>query len=151
MFSSYLSNTSFWICLFSVVSAQLLKVITNLVVERKVNWEKGLGTGGMPSSHASMVMTIVTLVFFLEGPDSLFFTAVSVFGAIVLWDACGVRQAAGKHAEILNELINEFRHLFEPKEFSQALKTALGHTGLQVIAGMIYGTLVGYFAIRIFY
>ncbi len=141
----------FWLCIFSLFSAQLLKTIVNMLQAHTFDIRKSLSTGGMPSSHSSLVTTLITLMAFTQGGDSNEFAISLVFGGIVMYDAMGVRQAAGKHAEILNQLLENFHEVFHEKNFPVALKTMLGHTFNQVMAGMAYGFLVGYFGWRWFF
>lgn len=91
----------------------------------------------MPSSHAASVAALSTSVGLSEGFRSALFGATLFFSLIVMYDAAGLRRAAGKQAAILNRLIEEhFRH---PEEKAQKLIELLGHTPLEVLVGAILG------------
>ncbi len=140
-----LENKFIWAALLASMSAQVLKVLINFIVEKKVDMERLTSTGGMPSSHSAAVTAAAVCIGLSEGWGSPVFAVAAIFGSIVIYDATGVRRAAGLHAEILNELIREFSHLFDQKERPKALKTLLGHTYPQVFFGTIFGALVGLF------
>ncbi len=124
--------------------AQLAKVILILVMERRMAWDRLTETGGMPSSHSAAVAALATSCGIQYGLNSPYFAISIVFGSIVIYDATGVRRAAGRHAEILNSLILEMSHLFEEGDKPKALKTLLGHTYPQVFMGTILGILIGF-------
>jgi len=134
-----LTNPLFISPLIAMLSAQILKVFLILILERSWVPERFTGTGGMPSSHSSTVAALSTSSAIMYGVDSPFFAISVVFGSIVIYDATGIRRAAGKHAEILNEFLEEFSHLFEEGKRPKALKTLLGHTYPQVFAGLGIG------------
>ncbi len=135
-------NRILWSVIISLIAAQILKVLTVLITEGKLDAQRLRGTGGMPSSHSSSVTALAVSVGFTEGFASTEFTISLVLAFIVMYDACGIRRAAGRHAEILNELIqvwdDAFRDGFEP----QKLKTLLGHTLPQVFFGAVLGLIV---------
>jgi len=99
----------------------------------------------MPSSHSATVAALTTTCGMLYGMGSPYFAICIIFGSVVIHDATGVRRAAGKHAEILNNLLSELSHLLEQGKNEKALKTLLGHTYPQVFAGTIFGVIIGYF------
>jgi acid phosphatase family membrane protein YuiD len=139
-----LTNQLVLSALLAMVLAQVSKVLLILLTERR--WVPGrvTETGGMPSSHSATVSALCTSCGLKYGVDSPFFAITLVFGIIVVYDATGVRRAAGRHAEILNELIENFSHLFEEENRPRALKTLLGHTYPQVIAGSGLGLAMGF-------
>lgn len=123
----------------ALFSAQSLKIITNMIKERRFNFRVVVGTGGMPSSHTALVIAVTTTVGLTEGFNTPLFDVSLVFSSIVMYDATGVRQAAGKQAAILNKIMEEFQHhSFQ----EQRLKELLGHTRLEVIGGALYGVMV---------
>ena len=91
--------TTVWFCI------QLFKVIWDLVATHKFNFKRILGAGGMPSSHTGVVTTIATMIGKTQGIDSPIFALALAFSFIVMYDAAGVRRAAGKQAKLLNKLI----------------------------------------------
>ena len=91
----------------------------------------------MPSSHAASVCTLSTLVGQREGFRSSLFCVTLFFSLIVMYDAAGLRRAAGRHATVLNRLIDE--HFKNPEEGAQKLMELLGHTPLEVLVGALLG------------
>ena len=118
--------------------AQVLKVIYVLITERRFDLERITGSGGMPSSHSAFVSAMTTAVGLTEGFDSSFFAIAFVLSFIVMYDASGVRKAAGEHAKVINDL-QEMLH----KEVPVYLKELLGHTRLEVIVGSLLGIAIG--------
>ena len=139
-FSDILNNHVLIVALIACLTAQGLKAIIELVRNRKLNLQVMVGTGGMPSAHSALVTALACGVGQTLGWASPMFAATLVFAIIVMYDAAGVRQAAGKQAKVLNQIIDE---LFQEKpEISEArLKELLGHTPFQVIAGSILGVM----------
>jgi acid phosphatase family membrane protein YuiD len=122
--------------------AQILKVFTNYFKVKKFDAERIVGAGGMPSSHTALVVSLAAAIGFQTGWNSPFFAIASVLAGIVMYDAAGVRRAAGKQARILNKLIGEYHANHAVRE--GRLKELLGHTPVEVFAGAILGMLVAY-------
>ena len=140
---SLLENVPLIAAIIATVIAQVLKVVLVLATERRWAFERMLETGGMPSSHSATVAGLATSVGLVEGLGSPFFALALVFGGIVMYDATGIRRAAGMHAQMLNDLVDELAHLFDEGFQPQALKTLLGHTYPQVVVGAIIGVATG--------
>ena len=140
-----LTNTPLWAAIAGTVVAQVLKVLLVLVTERSWTPDRFLETGGMPSSHSAAVAALTTSVGFEYGVASPLFALTAVFGGIVMYDATGIRRAAGMQAELINDLVEELNHLFDEGFQPQVLKTLLGHTYPQVIVGALLGVLTGLF------
>jgi acid phosphatase family membrane protein YuiD len=104
---------------------------------RHWNLRRFVETGGMPSSHAASVSTLSTMVGLHEGFRSSVFGVTLFFSLIVMYDAAGLRRAAGRHAEVLNRLIDE--HFKNPEEGAHKLMELLGHTPLEVLVGALLG------------
>ena len=125
-------------------AAQIIKTIIHGLLEGEWKPERLVGSGGMPSSHAATVCALVTAVAYNYGPNSFEFTISFLLAIIVLHDARGVRLETGKQAEILNEIVKYLRmeegHTTLPEK---ELKELVGHTPIQVGAGMIIGIIVG--------
>jgi acid phosphatase family membrane protein YuiD len=121
-------------------TAQVLKVATSSIREHRLSWRMLLSAGGMPSSHTAIITSITVGIGIREGIASpLFALAVGVAG-VVMYDAAGVRRAAGHQAAVLNEIIDE---LFQGHPISEVrLRELLGHTPLQVVGGAILGVAV---------
>ena len=106
---------------------------------RRWNLRRFVETGGMPSSHAASVAALSTAIGMEEGFRSPMFSATLFFSLIVMYDAAGLRRAAGRQAAVLNRLIDE--HFKHPEEGTQKLMELLGHTPLEVLVGALLGTL----------
>ncbi|QDZ23550.1 hypothetical protein HOP50_10g60890 [Chloropicon primus] len=128
--------------LLSFFFAQVAKVFTTWYLDRKWDLTRLVGSGGMPSSHSAFVVGLCTAVGFASGTSSVEFAVCFVFSAIVMYDASGVRQHAGKQANVLNQIISELppEH---PVSDVRPLKDTLGHTPTQVFAGACTGVIVG--------
>lgn len=123
------------------VGIQTFKVIWDLIVTNKFNFKRILGAGGMPSSHSAVAMSIATMIGKKEGIQSPIFALSIVFAFVVMYDAAGVRRAAGKQAKLLNKLV-ETPGLTNV-EVQEKLVEVLGHTPVQVFVGAIIGVIVG--------
>ncbi|MBR3249381.1 MAG: divergent PAP2 family protein [Clostridia bacterium] len=120
---------------------QLFKVIYDLVTTKKFNFKRIMGAGGMPSSHSAVVTSLATLIGKNEGVNSPIFALSLIFAFVVMYDAAGVRRAAGKQAKILNKII-ETPGLTN-QEVSEKLVEVLGHTPTQVFVGALIGVVAG--------
>lgn len=124
-----------WCCI------QLFKFITDFVINRKPNFRRLFGAGGMPSSHSAVVATLTTLIGKEYGLGSAIFAVSFVFSLIVMYDAAGVRRAAGKQATLLNKLVENYPN--SNVIVTEKLVEVLGHTPFQVLVGAVIGILVG--------
>ena len=121
--------------------AQGLKVVFAWRKTGYFSWERLYGAGGMPSAHSTVVCSLVASVIRVEGFASSYSAVAIIFAFIVMYNATGVRQAAGKHAEALNKIIIQSRLNGHVSEIP--LKELLGHTPLEVLAGAVLGLVVG--------
>ena len=126
--------------MLSWFSVQLIKFITDIIKNKKINLKVLVASGGMPSSHSSVVTSLMTLIGLNEGFNSILFAIAFVFGLIVMYDAAGVRRAAGKQAGILNQLIYSNQVKVDTNE---KLKELIGHTPKQVFVGALWGIILG--------
>lgn len=125
---------------------QVLKVIIVLLTERRIDFGRFVGAGGMPSSHSATVCTLSVLIGRVLGFCSPEFAIAFVFSLIIMYDAAGVRRAAGQQASVLNKMLDNWYST--DHEFTEIeLKELLGHTPLQVIMGAIIGIFIGLFAV----
>ena len=124
-----------WFCI------QTFKVIWDLVTTHKFNFKRIIGAGGMPSSHAAITTTIATMIGKSAGFDSPIFALAFIVSCVVMYDAAGVRRAAGKQAKLLNKLI-ETPGLTNV-QVQEKLVEVLGHTPVQVFVGAAIGIIVG--------
>ena len=120
---------------------QLFKLIYDLVTTKKFNFKRIMGAGGMPSSHSAVVAGITTLIGKYEGVDTPLFALSLTVAFVVMYDACGVRRAAGKQAELLNKLVETPG--LTGVQVSERLVEVLGHTPVQVLVGALIGIGVG--------
>ena len=126
-------------CLLIII--QVYKFVYELVVNKKINFKRLFGAGGMPSSHSAVVCSEAVLIGRVMGFDSTIFALALTFAGVVMYDAAGVRRAAGKQARILNKLISTPG--LTKEEVNEKLTEALGHTPFQVFIGALIGILVG--------
>jgi uncharacterized protein len=138
-----LDNVPLVAAVTATIVAQVVKVVLVLATERRWAFDRLLETGGMPSSHSAAVAGLATAVGIVEGVGTTYFAVALVFGSIVMYDATGIRRAAGMHAQLINDLVSELAHLFDEGFQPQALKTLLGHTYPQVIVGALVGITTG--------
>jgi len=142
-------NPVLFISLFAWALAQFIKVPIEYLYTRKINWALWFSSGGMPSSHSALVTATMLSVGLFYGFDTPIFAVSVAVAMIVVYDATGVRREAGRHAEKINILINEFLsgHPISDKQ----LKEVIGHTPAQVMAGVALGFVIPilfYFAWR---
>ena len=128
----------------AVILAQITKFFVHLIWKRKVDLRLFTTTGGMPSSHAAGVMGLSTTVGLICGWNSIEFSMAVGYALVVMYDAAGVRRAAGKQAACLNKIIMDV-YKQELKEAGGRLKELLGHTPMQVVAGAIFGVAYAYY------
>lgn len=121
--------------------AQVLKVILVCITHKKLDFTRLVGSGGMPSSHSSITMSLTMSVGFVNGFDSVPFAICMILSFVVMYDASGVRRSAGQQAMILNKLVEEWEH-GSFINTDKKLKELLGHTPLEVFAGAILGILI---------
>jgi acid phosphatase family membrane protein YuiD len=121
--------------------AQAAKVILTSWRQRRLNLRVLAETGGMPSSHAAIVMGMTTAVGKYAGVSSAAFAIALIFSFVVMYDAAGLRRAAGRQAAILNRLVEDLVHMRGMQE--QRLRELLGHTPVEVVVGALLGIGVG--------
>lgn len=121
---------------------QLFKLIYDLVTTKKFNFKRILGAGGMPSSHSAVVVSLATMIGKSQGITSPIFGLAVIFAFIVMYDAAGVRRAAGKQAQILNKIVQTPG--LTGVEVTEKLQEFLGHTPTQVFVGAFIGLIVGF-------
>ncbi|CAM3132011.1 divergent PAP2 family protein [Streptobacillus felis] len=135
-----LGNKIIDVVFISAMIAQLYKCFSPIFKGKKIDFSRIFSTGGMPSSHSSSTMALSVSVGIVKGFNSVEFAIALVFAIVTMYDATGIRQEAGKHAKILNSIIEEKRFL--DKEEIKELKEFLGHTPLEVFIGALLGILV---------
>ena len=133
------NNECLWIPIITWFIVQSLKVIIDLIKNKKLNVRRLWGSGGMPSSHSALMCSLATTVAYSHGVDSALFALSVIFAMVVMYDAAGVRRAAGKQARVLNQIIeSEGKNI----NMQEKLMELLGHTPVEVFAGAILGIVV---------
>jgi len=130
---------AFEIAALAAIAIQLYKGLFAWIHHGRPNFRRFVETGGMPSSHAASVSALTTSVGIQNGFNSLLFGVTLYFSLIVMYDAAGLRRAAGRQAIILNRLIDE--HFAHPEKETQRLMELLGHTPFEVLVGASIGIL----------
>lgn len=139
-FNELYNNQTLWVSILSWFVAQFIKVISVLLTEKRFDFSRFIGSGGMPSSHSSFVTALSVMIGFEYGFDSPLFAVCIVFSFIVMYDASGVRRAAGKQASILNQIVEHWDEGVEIQ--GERLKELIGHTPFEVIAGAALGIII---------
>ncbi len=125
----------------AAIIAQILKFLGYLITHQSINFKILTTTGGMPSSHSAGVVSLATLVGLICGFDSVEFAIATGFALVVMYDAAGLRRAAGKTAACLNKMMEEF-YEGKPLNPQTKLKELLGHTPFEVFVGAILGIAI---------
>jgi acid phosphatase family membrane protein YuiD len=120
--------------------AQLLKVPIEYLETRRWNWALLVQAGGMPSSHSSLIVAATHGIGLSMGFDSALFALAFAMAMIVIYDATGIRRQAGKHAELINAMINDLAAGHPLKE--EQLREVLGHTPMEALGGIFLGLIV---------
>lgn len=128
--------------------AQIIKTIINYIITREFNWERLVGSGGMPSSHSATVCALLTATIYEYGLKGFEFPMAFLFAVIVMYDAMNVRMETGKQAVILNIFLRneQFAKVIDENgkhKLPGILKEYVGHTPTQVVAGMLLGIIIG--------
>ncbi|MBK4730334.1 divergent PAP2 family protein [Oxynema sp. CENA135] len=144
-FGNIIDNRVLLVATLACIIAQAIKLAIHSIRYRKLNFRVLVETGGMPSAHSALVTALAAGIGQTVGWNSTEFALATIFAVIVMYDAAGVRQAAGKQARILNQIVEEIFE--EHQDFNEArLKELLGHTPFQVIVGAILGVLISWVA-----
>lgn len=148
--SSLWENHALWGALLSFALAQFLKFVLVWIKGGKADYKRIFGAGGMPSSHSAAITGLTVGVMIDHGVGSTMFALCFVMTVIICYDASGVRRAAGEHARLLNKLL---RHSMEVQDkiAEKELKELIGHTKIEVLAGVLLGLFVSslYYGIRV--
>jgi uncharacterized protein len=115
-------------------------LIANVKNKGSLNVRQLYTSGDMPSSHSAAVIALMTVIGLKDGVETAVFGIVTLFAAIVMYDAVMVRRSAGEQGAAIQELITEQKsHVRRPR-------AAKGHEPLEVAVGAIIGISVGLFA-----
>ena len=126
----------------SLISAQIIKFIIESIKNKKLMWGRLFnGSAGMPSSHTSFSFSLTVLLLLTQGAISSLFAISLIFSFIVAYDSMGVRLESGKQAEAINVIVDEMFSR-KAKVTIARLKEQIGHKPLEVLVGMLLGTIV---------
>lgn len=132
--------------LLANICAQLLKPLFSSLKDGKIDFKKIVESGGFPSSHTSMVIALTTAMGIQEGVHSSLFTICLIFSLITLYDAANVRYYAGQNIAVTRQLIQDIeiltQHKFNDPVYRTKLKSVLGHKWIEVMGGLILGTMI---------
>ena len=129
-------NTMLWSAVMAWATAEIVKTLIRFFYAGSRGIKNLWGSGDMPSAHSATVCALAMSAGLLHGFDSYVFALAGVFALVVMYDACGVRLQAGKHAKILNQLASK------DKAEEKKLRESVGHTRIQVLSGAVWGVLV---------
>ncbi len=137
-----IKNHVLFVAIVGWFAAQFIKIIIEFGRTKKINLELIMASGGMPSSHSSLATSTAMAIGYQEGFDSAVFALAVVLSCIVMYDASGVRRAAGHQAKIINIIVERIEDTGIVMD--KKLKELLGHTHIEVFAGACLGILIGY-------
>lgn len=140
-FEELFDNRIFFIVLFAWLFSCVLKGIIECIKNKKMNFGRFFGPGGMPSSHSTIVSSLAVCVGVYEGFDSAVFVVCCALALIVMYDASGIRRAAGEQAKMINMIVDAWEER-DPILKEKKLKELLGHTPVEVLGGAILGITV---------
>lgn len=146
MFRTLIANNGYEVIVCAISAAffaQVIKFFLFTLQSRRLNFKIFTTTGGMPSAHSAGVMGLSTMVGILQGYDSYLFAVSLGFSLIIMYDAAGLRRAAGKTAACLNKMMDDFYH-HDLQSVGGKLKELLGHTPLEVFVGATFGVFYAY-------
>lgn len=140
-FTELLGNKILMTSVLGWFIAQTMKVILVLIQNKKIDWSRFVGSGGMPSSHSSFVISLTTAIGYTEGVTSSLFAICAVLSFVVMYDASGVRRATGIQAKVINKLVDTYEESEDVEISDEKLKELIGHSPIEVLAGAIVGLL----------
>ncbi|MCK4994463.1 MAG: divergent PAP2 family protein [Candidatus Omnitrophica bacterium] len=146
-FSQIIGNRIIWASFFSWGIAQIIKIISGVIKEKRFDFKWLMMTGGMPSAHSAGVSALATAVGMFSGFDSIVFAITAIFALIIMFDAQGLRRSTGRQAEALNKMMEE---IYIKHEFKQErLLELIGHTPVEVFVGAVLGSVVAIFVVTL--
>jgi len=139
-FEEIISNNALWIALCAWFAAQIIKIFIEFLRTKKIRLNLIMSSGGMPSSHSSFVVAVTTTIGLTEGFDSPLFALGAIVSMIIMYDASGVRRAAGNQAKVINDMLASIENT--GIKLDKKLKEMLGHTPVEVACGAILGIVI---------
>lgn len=137
-----LENKILIIAITAWIIAGVLKVLIDLWINKKLDWRRIVGSGGMPSQHTATVVSLAIATGTYAGLQSSSFAIAVILAVVVMHDATGVRLETGKQAKVLNKMMENPIFANSGEEFERRLKEYVGHTPFQVLVGAIVGIIV---------
>lgn len=144
MIAQIIKNKILMTALSAWVIAQTIKVITGVIRQRRFDFRWFVGTGGMPSAHATGASCLATAIGLEYGFNSVHFALAVSFAIVVMFDAQGVRRATGRQARILNKLMEDI--YWQGRIQENRLRELIGHTPVEVIVGFLLGVIIALLA-----
>ncbi len=131
-------NKPFLCAVSGWMMAQLLKFLIHWLLEKKMDWRRCFGMGGMPSSHSAFVFSLALSIGIVDGFNTTGFALAFALMSVVIYDAMGVRYETGKQGKVINQILKEL--FVEGKPLTdEKLKELVGHSPLEVLGGVIVG------------
>ncbi|MDD5431721.1 MAG: divergent PAP2 family protein [Candidatus Omnitrophica bacterium] len=140
IFTQFINNKILAITISGWLIAQTIKVLIGIIRYKRFDFRWFVGTGGMPSSHATGASCLAFAIGFEYGFDSVFFALAASFALVVMFDAQGVRRSSGKQARILNKITEDI--YWQGKFDEGKLRELIGHTPVEVIVGFLLGIVI---------
>jgi acid phosphatase family membrane protein YuiD len=144
VFGQIVKNKILMTTLSAWLIAQTIKVTIGVIRQKRFDFRWFIGTGGMPSSHATGASCLATAVGLEYGFNSVYFALAAAFAIVVMFDAQGVRRATGKQARILNKITEDI--YWQGRIDEGRLRELIGHTPVEVIGGFLLGVLIAFLA-----
>lgn len=141
----FLDNRVFFTVLFAWIMSCLLKGCLVWAKEKKPDKTRFFGTGGMPSSHSTIVSSLATCIGIKMGFESPVFVICCALAFVVMYDATGIRRAAGQQARTINKMLEDEQEDL-PTGKQTRLEELLGHNPSEVIAGAALGIVIAVLA-----
>lgn len=146
IFHHVVTNRPLLAAVLGWIVAQGFKVLGGVIRQRRFNFRWLIGTGGMPSAHSAGVSALTTAVGLTNGWDSPLFAVSLIFALVTMFDAQGVRRAAGQQARALNAILDD---IYWKRSIAEGhVIQFLGHTPVEVFIGGALGILIGIFCVR---
>ncbi len=144
MLKEIINNQFLVLPFFAWLIAQVIKFFIFIIMEKKIDFKRLIGDGGMPSGHSALVSSLAAICGLEKGFYTVEFAIAFIFAIVVFKDAAGVRRETGKQAQSIKELALTINQIFLEKNDeirTEKLKEFVGHTPLQVFFGCLIGVL----------
>lgn len=144
LFLEFFQNRVLFAAVLAWLAAQIAKVLLEWLLHKRLSAERLWGAGGMPSAHSAMVCALTVSMARFYGVSSPVFALSVMFSFVTIYDAMGVRRETGEHARLLNKYLKQMKSQDDDDSSPEIdLKEYIGHTPMEVLAGVLLGILVG--------